>query len=151
MFPTLANFMTVSLAILFVLVAAFLVLVVLIQKPKGGGLAGAFGGAGGSEQAMFGARAGDFLTWFTVALFVIFLLLGIGLVYATRAESQRTNLGVEAAPTTEEIDMEPNLGPPGPPSSEPTDDSPVGDVGRIGPPPDVDIIDDQDAETPQPE
>ena len=37
-----------------------LMLIVLIQRGKGGGLAGAFGGAGGSSP--FGSRAGDVST-----------------------------------------------------------------------------------------
>ena len=91
MFTTviLPNFLTGLLATVFVIVAVLMILVVLIQKPKGGGLSGAFGAGGGSDQAMFGAKAGDVFTWITVVFFVIFLGLGIGLVYATRAESQK--------------------------------------------------------------
>ena len=51
-----------TLATLFVLTCIFMMLVILIQKPKGGGLSGAFGGAGGSAQAAFGAKTGDLLT-----------------------------------------------------------------------------------------
>lgn len=67
---------------LFGLVSLLLVLVILIQKPKGGGLSGAFGGSGGS-QAVFGAKAGDVLTWFTVGVFVVFLLLAAVLAHLT--------------------------------------------------------------------
>jgi preprotein translocase subunit SecG len=42
----------------------FLILLVLIQRGKGGGLAGAFGGAGGSSP--FGSRAGDTFTRITI-------------------------------------------------------------------------------------
>ncbi|QDU35179.1 preprotein translocase subunit SecG [Poriferisphaera corsica] len=68
-----------TLMTLFVLVAAFMMLVILIQKPKGGGLSGAFGGGGGSEGAAFGAKTGDVLTKITIAAFIIFLGLAIGL------------------------------------------------------------------------
>lgn len=81
----LASWTTGILATLFVLMCMFMIMVILIQKPKGGGLSGAFGGAGGGS-AVFGARTGDALTWITVGFFVLFLSLGIGLVYATRAE-----------------------------------------------------------------
>lgn len=65
-----------SMFIAFILVCAVMMLVVLIQKPKGGGLSGAFGGAGGgSSQAVFGSKVGDVLTWVTVGCFVLFLLL----------------------------------------------------------------------------
>jgi preprotein translocase subunit SecG len=72
------------LATLFVLVCLLMMGVILIQKPRGGGLAGAFGGAGGSAQSPFGAKTGDFLTWFTVSCFVLFILLAISLVWTAR-------------------------------------------------------------------
>ena len=60
---------------LFVLVCLFLILLVLIQKGRGGGLASAFGGAGGNTA--FGAKTGDVLTWATSIVFGIFLLLAV--------------------------------------------------------------------------
>jgi preprotein translocase subunit SecG len=71
------------LAFLFLVVAVVMILAILIQRPKGGGLAGAFGGAGGSTQT-FGSKTGDVLTGITVGLFVLFLCLGIAMVYVTR-------------------------------------------------------------------
>ncbi|MDP6059564.1 MAG: preprotein translocase subunit SecG, partial [Pirellulaceae bacterium] len=46
------------------LTALFLILLVLIQRGRGGGLAGAFGGAGG--QSAFGTKAGDMFTRITI-------------------------------------------------------------------------------------
>ncbi|MEX2389161.1 MAG: preprotein translocase subunit SecG, partial [Phycisphaeraceae bacterium] len=71
-----------------VVVCLFMMLVILIQKPKGGGLGSAFGGGGGggSETAAFGAKTGDVLTWITVACFVLFLLLAMGLTWTIRDE-----------------------------------------------------------------
>jgi preprotein translocase subunit SecG len=60
---------------LFVFVSLILILVVLIQKGRGGGLAGAFGGAGGNTA--FGAKTGDVLTWATSIIFGVFMLLAI--------------------------------------------------------------------------
>lgn len=60
-----------------VLACILLVLVVLIQRGRGGGLAGAFGGVGG--HSVLGSRTGDFLTWVTIACAVIFISLSIGL------------------------------------------------------------------------
>jgi preprotein translocase subunit SecG len=51
----------------------FLIFLVLIQRGKGGGLAGAFGGAGGSSA--FGSRAGDLFTRVTIVVAAIWLLL----------------------------------------------------------------------------
>lgn len=75
------------LGILFVLVCLFMMLIILIQKPRGGGLSGAFGGAG-SAQAAFGAKTGDVLTWFTVICFTAFLLLAIGLTWMIKPSDQ---------------------------------------------------------------
>jgi preprotein translocase subunit SecG len=51
----------------------FLILLVLIQRGKGGGLAGAFGGAGGSSP--FGSRAGDAFTRLTIYVAAIWLVV----------------------------------------------------------------------------
>ena len=73
-----------NLAILFV--SLFLILVVLIQRGKGGGLAGAFGGAGGSSA--FGTRAGDAFTRFTLIVAAIWLLLIMILVKVAPLRNQ---------------------------------------------------------------
>ena len=78
--------MTGVLAVLFIGVSLLMMLVILIQRPKGGGLSGAFGGAGGSAQAAFGAKTGDVLTWVTVVFFALFLLLAMGLTWSIHAE-----------------------------------------------------------------
>jgi preprotein translocase subunit SecG len=51
----------------------FLMLIVLIQRGKGGGLAGAFGGAGGSSP--FGSRAADQFVKITLWLAGIWVLV----------------------------------------------------------------------------
>ena len=53
--------------------ATALVLVILVQRPQGGGLASAFGGGGGTDTA-FGGRTGDALTVATVAAVVLGLV-----------------------------------------------------------------------------
>lgn len=84
---TLAAWYVPVMAITFLLICMFMILVILIQKPRGGGLSGAFGGGGGSDQAAFGAKTGDVLTWFTVFCFVTFLLLAMGLTWAIKSKS----------------------------------------------------------------
>lgn len=54
------------------LTSVFLMLVILIQRGRGGGLAGAFGAVGGSSA--FGTRAGDTMTKVTVGVFLFWLL-----------------------------------------------------------------------------
>ncbi|HRS12320.1 MAG TPA: preprotein translocase subunit SecG [Sedimentisphaerales bacterium] len=62
-------------AVLFVLVAIVLILVILIQKGRGGGLSAAFGG--GMASGLLGSKTGDFLTWVTIVLVAVFLLLAV--------------------------------------------------------------------------
>ena len=62
-------------AVLFVLVSLTLILVILIQKGRGGGLSGAFGG--GMASGLLGSKTGDFLTWVTIVLVAVFLTLAV--------------------------------------------------------------------------
>ena len=56
-------------------VSIFMILLVLIQRGKGGGLAGAFGGMGG--QSAFGTKAGDTFTKITVVTAILWFGLCI--------------------------------------------------------------------------
>src|SRR5262245_9092755 len=60
----------------------FLIVLVLIQRGKGGGLAGAFGGAGGSSA--FGSRAGDTFTKITIYTAAIWILLIMFMIKMTQ-------------------------------------------------------------------
>jgi preprotein translocase subunit SecG len=84
---------------LLVAVSFFLILLVLIQKGRGGGLASAFGGVGG--HTAFGSKTGDVLTWATSILFGVFLILSVvaGLTFEKVNASVRRP-GAMAAPTT---------------------------------------------------
>lgn len=55
------------------IVGLFLILLVLIQRGKGGGLIGALGGSGGSSP--FGSRAGDQFTRITIYVALVWLFL----------------------------------------------------------------------------
>jgi preprotein translocase subunit SecG len=66
-----------------VVLSLMLCVVVLLQQSKGGGLAGAFGGAGAGE-AMFGARGvTTMLHKATIYLAIAFMITSLGLVFAT--------------------------------------------------------------------
>lgn len=58
---------------LVILSSIFMVCLILIQRGKGGGLAGAFGGQGGSSA--FGTKAGDVFTRVTMITAVVWMLM----------------------------------------------------------------------------
>lgn len=68
-----ASGLSYFLNIVVIVISLFLMLIVLIQRGKGGGLAGAFGGAGGSSA--FGSRAGDAFTKITLYLAAVWVLV----------------------------------------------------------------------------
>jgi preprotein translocase subunit SecG len=74
--------MALFAAILLVILGFILIFLVLIQKGRGGGLAGAFGGPGGSSA--FGSRTGERITWVTIIAASIWLLLIMITVKATQ-------------------------------------------------------------------
>lgn len=55
------------------LLSVFLMLVILVQRGRGGGLTGALGGMGG--QSAFGTKAGDLFTRITIAVAAVWILL----------------------------------------------------------------------------
>src|SRR5947209_11586794 len=74
------------LNIVLLLLGIFLILLVLIQRGKGGGLSGAFGGTGGSSA--FGSRAGDTFTRITIYVAAIWLLLIMFLIKSVQPPVQ---------------------------------------------------------------
>ena len=75
-FPLLAvSFIMKVVAVLFLICAVALILIILIQKGRGGGLGAAFGG--GLASGLLGSKTGDFLTWITIVLVGIFLVLAV--------------------------------------------------------------------------
>jgi preprotein translocase subunit SecG len=79
----LADFSMLLLAV----ISALLILVVLLQRGRGGGLAGAFGGLGG--QSAFGTKAGDVFTKITIGLVTAWVLLaGVSGVLARKASEK---------------------------------------------------------------
>jgi preprotein translocase subunit SecG len=67
-----------------ILISLSLILVVLLQSGKGGGLAGAFGGAGGVGAVFGGQTAADFLTKATRYLAVGFMITSLALALVSR-------------------------------------------------------------------
>ncbi len=75
-FPLLAvSFIMNVVAVIFTICAVVLILIILIQKGKGGGLSGVLGG--GMASGILGSKTGDFLTWVTITLVGVFLILAV--------------------------------------------------------------------------
>ena len=70
-----AGFIMNILAAIFVIGSVALILVVLIQKGKGGGLSGAF--AGGMASGILGSKTGDVLTWITISMASLFIVVAL--------------------------------------------------------------------------
>jgi preprotein translocase subunit SecG len=89
------------LAFFFAVVAVFVMILVLVQRGRGVGLAGAFGGTGG--HTAFGAKTGDFLTWATVVVAAILLVYAILLNFVFVRGKIDLGPGTPAAPIQETI------------------------------------------------
>ena len=79
------GFVTGLTGVVYFITCIILVIVVLMQEPKGGGLSSAFGGSG--LDTAFGASIGRKMSSFTVWLAVFFLILTIGLAILTKTSS----------------------------------------------------------------
>jgi preprotein translocase subunit SecG len=64
-----------AFAIPMALLSVFLILVVLVQRGRGGGLTGALGGMGG--QSAFGTKAGDLFTRITIVVAALWVLVSM--------------------------------------------------------------------------
>jgi preprotein translocase subunit SecG len=92
------HWLFVALVVLHIFVCVLLVLLILIQNDKGGGLAGAFGGMGGGA-AFTGSSAATFLTKLTqgVALASFVLLLALNYMSTKGIESGRKESELKSA------------------------------------------------------
>ena len=66
--------------------SVFLIIVILLQRGRGGGLVGAFGGMGG--QSAFGAKAGDVFTRITIVLVCIWILCCIIVLLGMKQQAE---------------------------------------------------------------
>jgi preprotein translocase subunit SecG len=78
------------------LTSVFLILLVLIQRGRGGGLAGAFGGLGG--QSAFGTKAGDLFTRITIGVAAFWIVLcAVSVKLLNESSPLAPNLGGNAS------------------------------------------------------
>lgn len=108
----LADWYHPILATLFGFMALILMIVILLQRGRGVGLAGAFGGAGG--HTAFGSKTGDVLTWATIVIAGALLLYAVLLNYIFRPATATRSLAPTPAPLTFPEDGESSRFSPGP-------------------------------------
>ena len=83
---------------LYILTCFLLILTILLQQGKGGDIANAFGGGGGS-QAVFGARSGaTLLTRATAVLAALFVIFAIALTVIGQRGPGSVVGGIEGPP-----------------------------------------------------
>jgi preprotein translocase subunit SecG len=120
------TFISHFLMAVLLLTALFLIVLVLIQRGKGGGLAGAFGGMGG--QSAFGTKAGDLFTKITIGVATFWIILCMVMVVVLGGDRSKLSQqmgsgadtakpGLSAPPSTEK---QPAAGESKAPASPPT-------------------------------
>lgn len=90
--------MSVIFGVLLTVLALFLILLVLVQRGRGGGLTGALGGMGGSSA--FGAKAGDVFTRITIVTASIWIVVCAAAVYWANNKGDRLGSLPAAAPAS---------------------------------------------------
>jgi preprotein translocase subunit SecG len=71
-------------SIVFAVAGVCLICLVLLQRGRGAGLAGAFGAAGG--QSAFGTKAGDVFTRITIGVAVVWIVMAAVTGFAMRTD-----------------------------------------------------------------
>ena len=93
------------ISIVYIFVCLFLILVVLLQSGKGGGLGSAFGG-GASQQIFGGAGAGNLLTRLTAGFAFAFMALSVWLAFLSSSGEQALDRAVREQAAANEVAAE---------------------------------------------
>ena len=101
-----AEFMYTFISIVYVFVCLFLILVVLLQSGKGGGLGSAFGGGGASQQIFGGAGAGNLLTRLTAGFAFAFMAMSVWLAFLSSSGDQALERAVREQTAAQEVAAE---------------------------------------------
>lgn len=125
-----------------IIISLFLILVVLAQKSKDGGMGATLGG--GAAEAAFGAETGNVLSkstiWAAVIFFVLAFVLYLGRIYErTHANATPGSLPNITAPATSAVTPAPAAGTPSPavslPSAAPAGTAPAATTAPAAPAP----------------
>jgi len=125
------------LKVIYLISCAFLVITVLLQSGKGGGLAAAFGGGGGVDSA-FGAKVGGPLRKATALFATLFMVLAIVLAIMMSMRPGGPVGAGKSSGVIETIDEAPDAEPAddapadnAPADNAPADDAPAEDDGAL--------------------
>ena len=100
--------MTAILTVIHVLVCIFLIVSILLQSSKGGGLAGMFGGGGGGMGGVFGGRgAASFLAKTAMWLGIGFAVSSILIAFFSSGTPSQPRSLIEQAMEREQRDSSP--------------------------------------------
>jgi preprotein translocase subunit SecG len=121
--------------VILALLGAFLMIVILLQRGRGGGLAGAFGGMGG--QSAFGTKAGDVFTRITIVIAILWVIVagGSGFLLRAAAEQAGSQFG-EGQPSGATLIDDPPV-PEGKPAASDVPQPPKPPAGRTDDSPDA--------------
>ena len=93
------------------MLSIFMVLLILVQRGRGGGLTGALGGMGG--QSAFGTKAGDLFTRITIICAAIWVLLSMASLKMLNNYASTGGLGIERSTVkTNDAALSPNVATP---------------------------------------
>ncbi|MFO1095554.1 MAG: preprotein translocase subunit SecG [Planctomycetaceae bacterium] len=95
------SFLAWTSEILLLVLGLFLMIVILLQRGRGGGLAGAFGGTGG--QSAFGTKAGDVFTKITIVVAILWVVVSGGSGYFLRAAAEQKGAQFGSAPAEKPV------------------------------------------------
>lgn len=105
--------MYVAITVLIILVCVVLILAILVQNPKGGGLSASFGGMG--NQVMGARKASDFIektTWIlVVSLMVLTIFAGVAMPKKGGTVDRKTELEKSLMTPGVPADQAPNSAP----------------------------------------
>jgi preprotein translocase subunit SecG len=116
----MSGFVVALVTTLHIVICAALMMAILLQSGKGGGLAGAFGA--GSSQTLFGGRgAATFLSRTTTVLATLFFLtsLTLGLAASRAGRAERSLIGEEARQRGQQRAAQQGAGAPTTPATPP--------------------------------
>ena len=85
-FQLLGAFANYALGFSLFFISLFLIFIILIQRGRGGGLSGALGGTG---QSAFGSRAGDEMTYITLIVSAIWILLCVVCIWVLNPKDSK--------------------------------------------------------------